>query len=284
MSAPLDPRLHAYRADLADAGLQGQVEAARFTEGQPARVVRGAVDLRRRPDTALGIDTQLLHGEAVTCFEVKDDWAWVQSRRDGYVGYLPAAALGEAGPPATHQVGALRTFCYPEPDMKTPVLDALSLTSPLCLVEEREGYGRLDTGGWVFLGHVRPAALHAPDPLATAQRFRGLPYRWGGKSSVGLDCSALVQFALHDAGQACPRDSDMQAGSVGTAVGTDGEIQRGDLLFFPGHVAFALDAERVWHATAHTMQVCEEPLADVLARSEAESGRGLTAHRRLSPL
>jgi hypothetical protein len=277
----LDRRLHAFRPDLADAALQGRVEAQRFTPGQPARLVRGAAALRRSPDPDQGIDTQLLYGERVTCFDVREGFAWVRNEQDGYVGYLDAEALGEPGPHPTHRVSALRTFLYPKPDMKMPVLDALSLTSPVN-VEEVEGvYGRLDTGGWIFLEHLRPFEQGEPDIVATAQRFLGMPYRWGGKESVGLDCSALVQMALHDAGLPCPRDSDMQADRVGQPVAAGGDVERGDLLYFPGHVAIALSPTRVIHATAFTMAVCEEDLEAVIARALAESGRGLTAHRRL---
>lgn len=280
MSA-LDRRLHAFRPDLAAAALEGQVEAERFTEGQPGVVRIGVADLRRAPDGKTGIDTQLLFGEAVTVLDVQDGWAWVQNHRDGYVGYLLAAALdGPIGDP-THVVSALRTFLYPEPDMKTPVLDALSMTSLVRVVGERDGYAEVAGSGWVFAAHLASLDEHAGDHVATALRFRGLPYRWGGKTSVGLDCSALVQMALHRAGTACPRDSDMQAASVGALLADDAEIERGDLLYFPGHVAIALDAENVVHATAHSMDVCAESLDAVVQRAVAESGTGLTALRRL---
>lgn len=280
----LDRRLHAFRPDLADAALEGQVEAERLTRGQPAAVRTGCVDLRRAPDLDTGIDTQLLFGEDVTVFEVKDDWAWVRAHRDGYVGYMAAEALGEALDEPTHQVAALRTFVYPEPDMKTPVVDVLSMTSLVRAGEARDGYVEI-AGGWVFATHLAELGTQDPEPTEvlcqTGLRLQGLPYRWGGKTSLGLDCSALVQVALHAAGYDCPRDSDMQAASVGQLLAEDASIERGDLLYFPGHVAIALDGEFVVHATAHTMDVCEEPLEDVVERVIAEYGKGMTAHRRV---
>jgi len=276
----LDRRLHAFREDLADLALEGQVEAQRFTEGQPGVVRVGVADLRRAPDPSTGIDTQLLFGEPVTVFEVRSGWAWVQNRRDGYVGYTQADALdGPIGKP-THQVSTVGTFLYPEPDMKTPVLDLLSMSSLVRVVGERNGFAEIAGAGWIFQGHLAALPALATDHVATARRFLGLPYRWGGKASGGLDCSALVQIALHRAGVACPRDSDMQAASVGALVDDTGEIERGDLLYFPGHVAIALDGENVVHATANSMDVCEEPLAAVVARVMAQSGKGLTAIRR----
>lgn len=282
----LDRRLHAFREDLADVALEGQVETERFTEGQPGVVCVGAADLRRVPDAATGIDTQLLFGEAVTVFDVRDGWGWVKNRRDGYVGYLRADALdGPTGAP-THQVAALRTFLYPEPDMKTPVQAALPLTSLVRVVGERDGWAEVAGAGWVFALHLEGLGERGGGSVRevlcqTALRLEGMPYRWGGKESTGLDCSALVQVAMHLQGLDCPRDSDMQAASVGNLVEDEAEIERGDLLYFPGHVAIALDEERVVHATANSMDVCVEPLQAVVERAVAESGRGLTAIRRL---
>jgi cell wall-associated NlpC family hydrolase len=279
--ASLDRRLHAFRSDLADAALKGQVDAERFTTGQAAVVCVDAADLRAEPKLELGIDTQLLFGEAVTCLEVRDGWAWVKNQRDGYVGYLPAKTLDVPSGEPTHQVSALRTFRYPEANMKRPVLGALSMTSPVRVLRQEGTYSEIASGGWVYSDHLALWGDSESDHVKTALRFLGQPYRWGGKESVGLDCSALVQMALHRAGLACPRDSDMQAGVLGDTAPGDDDICRGDLLFMPGHVAIALDEARVLHATESGMRVRVEPLRDLLARVEAEFGCGVTRSVRL---
>jgi hypothetical protein len=92
---PLDPRLHAYRADLADVRLEGKVSAARYTEGRPHTVTAALVDVRSAPHADASQTTQALMGEAALVFDVANGWAWCQLARDGYVGYVPAAALAE---------------------------------------------------------------------------------------------------------------------------------------------------------------------------------------------
>jgi len=271
----LDPRCHAFRPDLADIELAEKVTAERYVAGAACRVARGSLDLRVAPDASARLGSQLLFGEAVTCYERLGGWAWVRNRRDGYVGYVAAAGLAEPGPAPTHQVSALRTLLLAEPDLKAPTVDLLSLTSPVAVVGERGLYCEIAGGGWIHHEHLAPLDAPEPDYVATAQLFLAAPYLWGGRGSLGLDCSALVQLALARAGIDCPRDSDQQERALGGAAPRSPDAsrpRRGDLLFSPGHVAIALDAERVLHATAHGLRVRVEPLADLAARVATDGG------------
>ncbi len=284
----LDPRLHAYRADLAAESLRGQVSAPRYAAGSPAQVVRGVADVRRQPTAAALMDTQLLCGEAVTVYDEADGWAWVQNAADGYVGYVESAALGQEIQTPTHSVAVLRTFLYPEPSIKSPPLDCLSMSSPVAVVGTKDRFSEVrlaaaGAGGWIYTAHLAANGEVATDHVATARQFLGAPYLWGGKNSLGLDCSALIQIALARAGIPCPRDSYMQETSVGSEVPSGaGQQQIGDLIYFPGHVAIAMDKTMVLSPNAHAMLVTIEPLADLLGRVNEESGgRGITAVRRL---
>jgi len=280
----LDPRLNAYRPDLAAESLRGRVAAARFSPGRPMQVRRGVLPLRRYPNAKAPQDSQLLAGEQVLLYDSEDGWAWVQNRSDGYVGYVEAAALSSDLRPPSHWVSALRSFIYPEPDMKTVPLDHLPMTAEVTLVANAEGFGRLADGGWVYGDHLAPLGARQPDYVATAERFLGTPYLWGGKESLGLDCSGLVQVALAAAGRKVPRDCDHQEAALGAALpwrsAAESPPTRGDLLYSPGHVAIALDGSRIIHATAHAMAVVVEDLAVLEARLRNQGGPGFTARRR----
>ncbi len=282
----LDPRLNAFRDDLADARLKDKVAAPRYVEGRPAGVARGVVDLRRRPEATAPLDTQLIYGEAVLVFDERDGWAWVQNATDGYVGYVESGALGGPPPAPTHRLRALRSFLFPEPNLKAPPLDCLSIASPLAVVGTQGDYSELAGGGWLYSKHLQPIGETSPDYVATALEFLGTPYYWGGRSSVGLDCSTLVQLSLACAGHAVLRDSYQQATTLGEALnGLPGEIalQRGDLVYSRGHVAIMLDATRVVHANGFTMSVAVEELAALEARVLAETkGEGFTVVRRVT--
>ncbi|HMN84683.1 MAG TPA: NlpC/P60 family protein [Bauldia sp.] len=269
----LDRRLNAFRPDVADVRLKGQVAADRFVEGVPGRVVAPSAPLKPAPSPEASLDSELVRGEEVLVFDATGEgWSFVQSRVDGYVGYAPSDALGSAEPAPTHRVTALRTFIYPGPDMKLPAIAALSLGSTITLAGEAETRGTrfgLLTGGEgaVFLGHVDPIdAPPEPDFVAVAERFVGIPYLWGGRTSLGLDGSALVQVALRAAGTAVLRDTDMQRDTIGTALDPGAGTARGDLVFWPGHVAVVLGDGRIVHASGRHMSVVTEPLAEALAR------------------
>ena len=280
-----DPFLNAWRDDLADVRLKDQVAAPRYVEGRLAGVARGIADLRRAPSAGARLDTQLLYGEAVRVFDEVDGWAWVQSETDRYVGYVASDALGAPPPAPTHRLRALRSFLFPEPDLKAPPLDCLSIASPLTVVGEQGSYSELVGGGWLYTKHLQPLVETSPDFVATALEFLGTPYYWGGRSSLGLDCATLVQLSLACAGVPVLRDSYQQATTVGEQLnGLPGEValERGDLVYSPGHVAIMLDGAQVVHANGFTMSVAVETLTALEGRVRKETdGKGFTAVRRV---
>lgn len=280
----LDRRLHAYREDLADIALKGRVEAANFVAGRPFVVRAPVVDLKPRPSRGSGTDTQLLMGDLVQVFEQRDGWAWLQAERDGYVGYAPTNCIGFRAEPATHHVVVPRTFLYREPDLKTPPVCVLSMGASFAVIGSKETrntlYAQLAGGRYAVASHVAPLAEMQPDWVSVAAQFLNTPYLWGGVSGEGLDCSGLIALALRMVGQDVPRDSDMQEQGLGEAV--DGSnLQRGDCVFWKGHVGIMEDSKTLLHANGHTNFVSREPLAEAVERIAYLYGKP-TCYRRVT--
>lgn len=289
MSDTLDHRLFAYRPDLAEEALKGKVEAKRFVPGEPAHVIEPVIDIRPRPDLSAIIDSQALYGETLRVLDRRDGWAWIKCDRDDYVGYVYEEALELGVGKATHEVAVPRTFLYPGPDLKFPFSVALSIGSRLNIVGDAvtrdTRYLLLDSGEAVIASHCRPLDAERPaDPVAVAASFMETPYLWGGRSGFGLDCSGLVQISFAMTGYSAPRDSDMQAERLGTAIDPEKEgLQRADLVFWKGHVGFIEDdGKTLLHASGGTMTVTREPLAAAIARIANLYGQP-TGYRRVSP-
>jgi cell wall-associated NlpC family hydrolase len=277
--AGFDPRITPIRPDLAASHLRGTIDAPRFADGVAQEVIAGQAPVRNAPGHHATMVTEALRGDRVSVYEIDDEgWAWGQLACDGYVGWLPASALLAPAATPTHRVAVLRTFVFPEPSIKAPPVEALPLGATIAVLRV-DGTFAVTAGGYIPANHVAPVAQTETDFVAVAERFLGTPYLWGGKSSLGLDCSGLVQVALTACGVACPRDSDMQEAALGSPSSLDA-LRRGDLAFWKGHVAIVRDAATLIHANAFHMAVAIEPVAEAVSRIEA-SGSKVTSVRRL---
>jgi len=278
-----DPRLTPARADLAAKHLEGKVKAARFVAGDEFEISDPIVPVRERPATDAALLTQALKGERVTIYERgSEGFAWGQLNKDGYVGWLPDRALARPGANPTHKITSLRTFAFPGPSIKLPPAETLVLGNLVSVIGEDTLFAVTREGWHIPRQHLGSIEHNAGDFVALAERFIGTPYLWGGKSSLGIDCSGLVQVSLNAAGADCPRDSDMQQHSLGTPLPT-GEISvltRGDLIFWNGHVAIVRDADSIVHANAYHMSTVIEGTREAIARIKA-AGSEIAAIKRM---
>jgi len=251
---PLDPRTHAYRADLADSALIDQVEAMQFAEAEIYHISAPSVFLRDTPGDEARVVTQGLCGEHVAIFEVKDGWGWGQLLRDKYVGYMPMSDLSS--------------------DIKTLPKLVYNLGARLTGASHDENFFKTSEGNFIINSHLAGLDHLEEDFVTSAENFTGAPYLWGGKTSFGLDCSGLIQIALQTCGIEAPRDSDMQAEELGTPLASEnwGNLKRGDLVFWKGHVGVMCNEDTLLHANGHHMLVAREPFKHATARIASEYG------------
>lgn len=276
----LDPRNVLARPDLAEQALEGVLRAERFVAPAAAQCSAPVASVRRAPQGDAEQADQLIFGEAFDVLEERDGYAWGRARRDGYVGWVDLEALSSPVLTPTHRLSAIRAYAFPEPDAKASPTALLSLNALVTVEERSDGFLRCARLGWVPSVHLTGLDAFEIDPVAVAERFLGAPYQWGGRESLGLDCSGLIQQALYACGRACPRDSDQQA-AEGSAV-DPAALRRGDLVAWTGHIGLMTDETTLIHANMLDMAVAREPLARAVERLKA-AGRGEpTGYRRLA--
>ena len=278
----IDPRLHAIRPDIADARLSEAAGGARLVEGELREVAAPLLSLHREPRFDSRLDTQALMGERVRVFDAQEGWAWLQLESDDYVGYAAQDDLIALRKVPTHRIAVPSTFMFPAPDIKSQPTVTLTMNARVAVIGGDERFAHLANGRFVVVTHLKPLSESEVDFVAVAEAYRHVPYLWGGKSVLGLDCSGLVQLSLQASGLICPRDSDMQEAQLGSPLPKDdlAGLQRGDLVFWDGHVGIMTDDRMLLHANGHFMQVTLEPLLTAVERIAARHGK-VTSIKRL---
>ena len=280
-----DRRITAANGRVAAAHLKGKVAAKLYVEGTPLVIGACAGFLRATPGGVA--DRQVVLGEAVQKYDEQDGWAFVQADKDGYVGWIEVAHLNAPHRPS-HRVALRHTLAFEKPDIKSALLFRPPFGAPLEVTGAKGIWSQIATPGqpvaWVRRDHLRPVTSVEDDPVAVAEVFLGTPYLWAGNTGDGLDCSGLVQIALLACGIDCPGDSDLIEAAVGDRLDEGATLQRGDLVFWKGHVALAMDASRIIHASAGPLATVIEDTAAAIKRIEA-AGDGLpTSRRRIAGL
>lgn len=280
----MDRRLTPMTGTIAAAHLQGKVSADKYVHPTPYRVARVVTDLLSAPDG--GRDRQLLRGEVINVIHTQVGMAYGYAERDGYVGWIDIGdVLSHPKQTPTHSISAARSYAKSTPGLKAMGhVTPLSFGTRLVVLSETDGWARIAWDGgevtrdlFVPRQHLVPIDRHESDATAIAERLIGTPYLWGGNSAFGIDCSGLVQAALLAAGVPCPGDSDLQEAAFPDVTGA---YQRGDLLFWKGHVAIVTNATTLIHANAHHMAVAYEPITEAIARIAAQGDGPMTAHKR----
>jgi cell wall-associated NlpC family hydrolase len=283
-SKVIDPRVNAYRLDIADIALAGRVAAQHYIAPVAATVTVAVTSLHSAPNAHAEVASQLLLGESFMVLERRDGWCWGSCGRDCYVGYVQDAHLNfDTAPAPTHRVRAAAAHCYEQASIKSAVVQAVYRGSPLHVRAIEGDFAELADGSFIRLNALAYVDVFDKDWVLLAGDMLETPYLWGGRSRAGVDCSGLVQLNLQACGIGCPRDTDMQqvlGDTVPKDVWVDG-LERGDLVFFPGHVGVMVDAQVLLHANAFHMKTVIEPLGDVVKRLLKDHDDPISAVRRL---
>jgi len=274
-----DMRTHACNDRVAAIELASVVNDVELVQGEIFQSGVPAANLYSHPNMENAC--QLLFGQDFRVLETRDGWCFGQILADGYVGYIQQLDLVKFEPP-THWVTNLGSGLYKQGDLKAPLISWLPMGSMVAVDSVDIDFACLRNGLFVPRAHLSRINAYDRSFIRVAQKFIGCPYLWGGQTLLGIDCSGLVQVALHACGIQCPRDSDQQVEELGTFLSPKARPDRGYLAYWKGHIGIMLDETNLLHANAHTMSVIIEPLSEVTDRIKKANGDILIGYKDLS--
>jgi len=234
-------------------------------------VIKSSTRIYNEPKDTSKIETEALFGENIKILGIEKNWVNATLLSDNYNGWIKSVDLGQSLE-STHQVSEIRSHIYESPSSKSLSILPLSLGSKIKALNDDGAWTEIDMessqfkNGFIPSNHLKINNEKKIDWITTAQLFIGTPYLWGGRSSFGIDCSALIQLSLTLSGITFPRNSSAQFNTLSNKIIKDSNYKRGDFIYWKGHIGIILNNEEVLHSNAHHMSVKIEPLDNVYSR------------------
>jgi len=240
-------------------------------------IVKSSTQMKSDKTGKSSLETECLFGETVEILDEYFDWVYCKLISDNYHGWINKNSLGKLSE-STHRVIVKRTFIYKEPNPKSETLMYLPMGSNLAVTCKYSGWALTSfihenkiKVGYVPNEHIVDLTHKFKDWVATAQLLEGTPYRWGGRDTIGIDCSALLQLSYQTYGKILPRNSSEQIKFKKRNVDNISKLKRGCVIFWNGHVGIMIDKLNCIHANAFHMKTVTEPLSEVIIRMDKTS-------------
>ena len=236
------------------------------------KIINSSATMRSNPKEASPLETECLFGEKVEILDNYLDWVYCKLITDNYYGWIKKKNLGKLEK-TTHRVLNNRTFIYKETNAKSDTLLDIPMGSQLAIENFKSGWAKTFFSahdkihvGYVPSGHIVKSKHKVKDWVATAEYLEGTPYRWGGRDTIGIDCSALLQLSYQTYGQVIPRNTSQQITLTKQKIDKISDLKRGCVVFWEGHVGIMTDNLNCIHANAFHMKTVTEPLIEIINR------------------
>ena len=235
-------------------------------------VIKPSIPMRSDPDQTSSLETECLFGETITILDNYLDWYYCKILTDNYFGWVQKKYFGEIIK-SSHRVVSNRSYLFKDNDIKSGCMNYLPLGSQIYVNDFDDLWAKVYLGNntnqkfaYIPRKHLIKNEDKINDWVITAEKLIGIPYVWGGRDSMGLDCSALLQLSYQTYGENIPRNSTDQSLLNKEIIKNNEPLKRGFTIFWKGHVGIMVDETSCVHANAFHMEVSKEPLVNILER------------------
>ena len=235
-------------------------------------IIKSSAYMKSKPTAASFIETECLFGETVEILDTYLDWIYCKLVTDNYHGWIKKINIGDFKE-ATHRVKNIRTFIYKKPEVKSDTVLYLPMGANLVVRKIYSDWAEIYFPinniiklGYVPSKHIVELLHKVSDWVKVAQSLEGVPYKWGGRDTLGIDCSALLQLSYQTCGQVIPRNTSDQVNLEKPKINEINNLRRGCVIFWEGHVGIMVDRFNCIHANAYHMKTVKEPLVEIINR------------------
>jgi hypothetical protein len=240
-------------------------------------VIKSSTPMRLEPSETSNLETECLFGETVKILDKYNDWYYCKLLTDNYYGWVEKSNLGKMNS-YTHRVVSKRTFIFKDKNVKAGCITYLPLGSHVSVKVIDNEWAKIylfenshHKFGYLPSHHIIERNAKIENWVAIAEKLIGSPYVWGGRNSIGLDCSALLQLSYQTYGEYIPRNTNDQLLLNKETINSLDMLERGFVVFWQGHVGIMVDKLNCIHANAYHMEVSIEALANIISRIGKEN-------------
>jgi cell wall-associated NlpC family hydrolase len=221
-------------------------------------------NIYKKPNAFSEVTSQILYGEKFKIISKNKSWIKIKALFDNYTGYIKNKYYTKDHQP-THKIFTLKANIYNKQKNKTK--NFLPFASRISMIDENKKFIEFEKNKWIKKKDIKKINHIEKDYLKVLKMFLKIKYLWGGKTYRGIDCSAILQLFFYYNNKFYPRDTKDQI-KYSAKKNKSKVFKKGDIIFWKGHVAVCINAQKLIHAYGPEKKVLIMNIKETINRIE----------------
>ena len=231
-------------------------------------------NINLKPFSNSEITSQILYGEKFTILSKRKKWIKIKTNYDNYEGYIKRNKFFKKFKP-TNKICKLKSRIFKKKGNKfLQTKNFLYFGSRISVINKNKRFFKFESNKWIKKDDVKQIDHYEKSFIKVLKLFLNIKYLWGGKTSKGIDCSALLQIFFYYNRIFFPRDSKDQIKYCKKKIKK--KRLKGRIIFWKGHVAYCLNRKKLIHAYG--------PKKKVLIMDKKQTINKIFKDTKLSPI